>query len=97
MMYQNIGKRPTIYHIFSEKLVKEGVISEEAVKEIWGKQLSKISEAYAESLKSTFNIKNWRIPSYHSVVDFTKLGEIKKTGISDEALKEIGEKIAHVP
>lgn len=97
MMYQNIGKRPTIYHIFAEKLVKEGVVSEEEVKQIWGKQLSKISEAYAESLKSTFDIKNWRIPSYHSVVDFTKLGEIKKTGISDEALSQIGAKIAHLP
>ena len=87
MMYQTIGKRPTLYHLFAEKLVKEGVLSEQEVKEIWGKQLSKISEAYAESLKSTFDIKNWRSSTYHSVVDFTKLGEIKRTGISIDDLK----------
>ncbi len=97
MMYQTIGKRPTIYHLYAEKLVKEGVVSETEVKEIWGKQLSKLSEAYAESLKSTFDIKNWRVPTYHSVVDFTKLGEIKRTGISIEDLRSIGQKIAHVP
>lgn len=47
MMYQTIGKRPTLYHIYAEKLVKEGVATEEEVKAIWTRQLSKISEAYA--------------------------------------------------
>ena len=56
-----------------------------------------MSEAYAESLKSTFDIKNWRVPTYHSVVDFNKLGEIKRTGISVDDLRSIGQKIAHVP
>jgi 2-oxoglutarate dehydrogenase E1 component len=97
MMYQTIGKRPTIYHLFAEKLIKEGVISDQEVKEIWGKQLSTISEAYAESLKSTFDIKNWRSRIYHSVVDFTKLGEIKRTGINNETLRQVGEKITSIP
>lgn len=47
MMYQTIGKRPTIYHLYAEKLVKEGVLTEDEVKTIWTRQLSKISEAYA--------------------------------------------------
>jgi 2-oxoglutarate dehydrogenase E1 component len=97
MMYQTIGKRPTIYHIFAEKIIKEGVISEEEVKTLWSTELSKISEAYAESLKSTFDIKAWRSPTYHRVVDFTNLGEIKKTGISSDLLREIGQKISNVP
>lgn len=29
MMYQVIGKRPNIYTLYSEKLVKDGVITEE--------------------------------------------------------------------
>lgn len=82
MMYQTIGKRPTIYHLYAEKLVKEGVLSDQEVKDIWGSSLSRISAAYAESLKSTFDITKWRIPAYYSVVDFTKLGIIKNTGIS---------------
>jgi 2-oxoglutarate dehydrogenase complex dehydrogenase (E1) component-like enzyme len=86
-MYQTIGKRPTLYHLYSDKLIKEGVVTEQEVKDIWTRQLSKMSEAYAESLKSTFDIKVWRSPTYHSVVDFTKLGEIKKTGVNDEALR----------
>ena len=43
MMYQTIGKRPTIYHIFAEKIIKEGVISEEEVKSLWNTEFSKIS------------------------------------------------------
>ena len=82
MMYQVIGKRPTIYHLYAERLVKEGVASEEEVKSLWNRHLSKVNEAYAESLKSSFDIKAWRTQTYHSVVDYTKLGEMKKTGIS---------------
>jgi len=48
-------------------------------------------------LKSTFDIKAWRSPTYHRVVDFTNLGEIKKTGISSDLLREIGQKISNVP
>jgi 2-oxoglutarate dehydrogenase complex dehydrogenase (E1) component-like enzyme len=43
MMYQTIAKRPTIYHIFAEKIIKEGAISEEEVKNIWNSEFLKIS------------------------------------------------------
>lgn len=46
---------------------------------------------------SAFDIKNWRHPTYHRVVDFTELGEIKRTGIKNETLISIGEKISFVP
>lgn len=83
MMYQEIGKRPPVYHLYKQKLISEGVLTEEEVNQNWTHCLSKISEAYAQSLKSTFDISKWRSQTYHRVIDYSKLGEIKKTGLSN--------------
>lgn len=40
-----------------------------------------MNEAYAESRGESFNIKKWRVPTYHRVVDFSDLGELKVTGL----------------
>lgn len=77
--------------------MKEGVLSEEEVKQQWTNQTLKINEAYSESLKSSFDITKWRTKTYHRVVDFTELGEINKTGINADDLKFIGQKISTVP
>ena len=86
MMYQNIAQRPTVYKLYADKLIKEGSLSEAEVKTIWDKNFGRVGEAYAESLKSTFNIKNWRSPTFHSVVDYTKLGRLSRTGIDNAEL-----------
>ena len=64
---------------------------------MWNKRISTINEAYVESQKEHFEIKKWRIPSYYRVVDFSKLGEIKKTGLDQETLRDIGKKISQIP
>lgn len=87
MMYQEIGKRPNIFNIYREKLLQAQIISEGEGKELWNKKLSKINEAYVESQKEAFEIKKWRVPSYHRVVDFSNLGEIKHTGVDLDVLK----------
>ena len=97
MMYQTIGQRSTCYHLYADKLIKEGVVTEEQVKQIWGEEVGKVSSAYAESQKSTFNISKWRMPTYHSVVDYTRLGYIKRTGLDKEEIHEIGKKVTAVP
>jgi 2-oxoglutarate dehydrogenase E1 component len=96
-MYQEIGKRPNIYQLYRDKLLAEGVISDNEVKELWSQKLSKINQAYVESQKETFDIKKWRVPSYYKVVDFTNLGEINRTGLDMDTLKSIGESITKLP
>ena len=56
-----------------------------------------LTKAYNESKKSNFNIQKWQVPIYHRVVDFAALGEVKKTGLPLEKLKEIGAKITSIP
>jgi len=74
MMYQEISNRKDICYLYTQKLIKDGVVTHEQAKEIWDKEVANISEAYSESLKESFDIKKWSIPNYHRVVDFSKLG-----------------------
>ncbi len=41
-------------------------------------------------MDETFDIAKWKSQSYHQAVDFSSLGEIKKTGLSPDILEEIG-------
>ena len=97
MMYQEIGKRPNIFNLFRDRLLKAQLLTEGESKALWNEKLSKINEAYIESQKETFNIKKWKVLSYHRVVDFSDLGELKYTGVDVDVLKEIGSKITKIP
>lgn len=83
MMYQEIAKRPNIYQLYSQKLVKEGVVTNEETKSIWDKQFTHISEAYSEAYKESFDITKWQSPTYHRVIDFTELGQLSRTGLKE--------------
>lgn len=50
MMYQVIRQRPPVYKLYSERLLKEGAVSEDKVKELWNKYYSKLQEAYEETV-----------------------------------------------
>lgn len=56
-----------------------------------------MKDAYDESLRETFDMRKWKAQNYHRVVTISDLGEIKRTGLSSEALKEVGAAITHVP
>ncbi len=42
MMYQVIGQRKTLYQLYAEKMVKEGVITQENVGEMWSGEMKKL-------------------------------------------------------
>lgn len=90
MMYQVISKRKNLYQLYAEKLVKEEIVSEEKVAELWSGEIKKLKEAYDESLRETFDMRKWKAQNYHRVVTISDLGEIKRTGLSKEALQEVG-------
>lgn len=81
MMYHEIGKRPNLYKLYTDKLIHDGAFEEKQIKSLWEKQWASMNEAYAESRGESFNIKKWRVPTYHRVVDFSDLGELKVTGL----------------
>jgi 2-oxoglutarate dehydrogenase E1 component len=42
MMYQVISKRKPLYQLYAEKLISEGVITQEKVNEIWTGEIKKL-------------------------------------------------------
>lgn len=58
--------------------------------------MTKLKQAYTESSNETFDIDKWKSETYYRVVDFTKLGEIKRTGLKFEDLRNIGEKLTEI-
>lgn len=56
-----------------------------------------LKEAYDESLKETFDMRKWKAQNYHRVVTISDLGEIKRTGLTKDALQEVGLEITKVP
>lgn len=87
MMYQEIGKRPNIYTLYKNKLLEKGDFDEKTINALWDKEQKVLIDAYNESRNEKFDVKKWKVQSYYRVVDFSNLGEIKKTGVSKEQLR----------
>lgn len=97
MMYQVIRQRPPVYKLYSERLLKEGAVSEEKVKELWNNYYSKLQKAYEETVHEKFDITKWRSTIFHSLIDYSKLGKLSYTGLNMDVIKKIGERVTHVP
>lgn len=60
MMYQSINSHKRVYDIYSQKLITEGVITEELKKELWTSEINRINEAYTRSRSSDFDSAKWK-------------------------------------
>ncbi len=87
MMYQKINEHRTIYSIYADRLVEEGVITKDEKKKMWDEELNRFRQSYNESLSTNFDIKKWTHTPFHRVVDLSQLGNIKNTGIDPRELK----------
>lgn len=97
MMYQVIGQRKNLYELYAQKLVDSKVTTSEQVSQMWNGEIKKLKDAYDESLRETFDMKKWKAQNYHRVVSISDLGEVKRTGLSSESLKEVGSAITRIP
>ena len=73
------------------------MFEEKYIRNHWEQKWAEINEAYAESRKETFDIKKWRVPTYHRVVDYSELGELRITGLDKDTLQGIGRQIVTIP
>lgn len=96
-MYKTIEKHPSILSIYSEKLIKEQVISKA--------DYQKMVKATNDGLQKAFeNSKHW-VPKEHDwlaslwegLKTEKQLSKIQPTGVEEKTLKEIGAAICTVP
>ncbi|MGI9351444.1 MAG: 2-oxoglutarate dehydrogenase E1 component [Rhizobiaceae bacterium] len=99
LMYKNIRAHPTTANIYAEKLIKDGLITEEEYKNLreeWRNYLENEFEA-GQSYKP--NKADWLDGAWSglSVPDNEDETRRGKTGVDKQTLVEIGKKITEVP
>ena len=97
-MYKIIDKTPPVYKKYAQKLLDEGVITQEQIDEIEGSYNTVLEEAYQKSRTAKFDHAKWISRAFEDIVEPTKKhGNMRDTGIALDTLKEIGLKISTIP
>ncbi|POF62378.1 2-oxoglutarate dehydrogenase E1 component [Novacetimonas maltaceti] len=99
IMYKAIAARPTIRTLYSERLVREGVMTEAEVESEWNAFHDKLEAAYQAAQGYKPNKADWlegawqglKPPPVDAVVT------MPETGIAIDRLREIGAALAKVP
>ena len=96
MMYKAVAKHPGTRALYAEKLVQEGVVSQE--------QTDSYVQAYRDALDRGEHVEQTRLSDYTSKhsVDWTKYQgkdwrEAVESGLSAEDIKRLADKFTHVP
>lgn len=96
MMYKAVAKHPGTRALYAEKLVQEGVVSQE--------QSDLYVQAYRDALDRGEHVEQTRLSDYTSKhsVDWTKYQgkdwrEAVESGLSAEDIKRLADKFTHVP
>ncbi|HZM99625.1 MAG TPA: multifunctional oxoglutarate decarboxylase/oxoglutarate dehydrogenase thiamine pyrophosphate-binding subunit/dihydrolipoyllysine-residue succinyltransferase subunit, partial [Pyrinomonadaceae bacterium] len=93
LMYARVKAHPGVRTVYAKRLIKEGVVTEEEVKNLIDERVRRY-EAALENAKR--KVKEEPAPS-HSRVEEMDGSEVIPTGVSAETIKSIGHKIAVVP
>ena len=96
MMYKAVAKHPGTRALYAEKLVQEGVVSQE--------QTDSYVQAYRDALDRGEHVEQTRLSDYTSKhsVDWTKYQgkdwrEAVESGLSAEDIKRLADKFTYVP
>eukprot|EP01129_Flabellula_baltica_P014572 TRINITY_DN700_c0_g1_i3.p1 TRINITY_DN700_c0_g1~~TRINITY_DN700_c0_g1_i3.p1 ORF type:complete len:1000 (-),score=261.71 TRINITY_DN700_c0_g1_i3:30-3029(-) len=97
LMYQVIGKHPTTLDIYSEKLIKSGVVSEEQAQKYKDECLSILEQAFKDGPTYKPKDADWLESKWVGFKSPEQHALIKTTGVKKDILLELGEKLSGVP
>ncbi|NHN83976.1 2-oxoglutarate dehydrogenase E1 component [Acetobacter musti] len=98
IMYHAIANHATPHTVYADRLVKEGVVSEDDVKSQWDAFEAKLDEDFKAAQAYKVNKADW-LEGNWSGLEAPKAGDQPqpKTGLSADVLKKIGKAITTVP
>ncbi len=97
LMYKKIRSHPTVIEIYAQKLIKEGVLTQEEYDGMQTELRAMFDEEFAQSDSYKPSKADWLDGRWSTIGfadDDARRGD---TGVEIEALKEIGHKITDVP
>lgn len=97
LMYQIIAKTPTVYEKYSSKLIQDGTVNKEDLQNYIQQFNQRLEKAYENSRAQKFEQEKWIIKPAEDILESTKHGPPRDTGVDPAFLKEIGKKITTIP
>eukprot|EP00743_Colponemidia_sp_Colp-15_P001287 GILK01001410.1.p1 GENE.GILK01001410.1~~GILK01001410.1.p1 ORF type:complete len:1010 (+),score=194.22 GILK01001410.1:51-3080(+) len=97
LMYQLIAAQPPVLKLYGEKLVKEGVLTEEEVKSISQRVMHRFEEAWESSKTYKMTVKEWLSSRWQGFKSPAQLARIHDTGMNLDVLKSLGTSISTIP
>ena len=96
-MYQIIAKTKPVYEKYAERLLNEGVVTKEYLQQEVEKYNKRLEVAYENSRAQKFEQEKWIIKPAEDILESTRHGPPRDTGVEIPLLKEIGKKITTIP
>jgi len=96
LLYRKIQKRPSVLTIYCQKLIREGVISQESFDKLKEQFQKKLKTAYEESQKSGQNFTP-DIPLAVSQEDLVEFQPTGGTAVEMDMLKKVAQAITFLP
>lgn len=97
IMYKVIDTHKPISQLYAEKLISEGVVTQEHVNNLKAQYEARMVEAFNNSQHETFKIKEWAAKQWETTKEPSKFGTIKNTSVPVTKLQEIGTKLSTIP
>lgn len=97
LMYKKIAKHPTTQEIYADKLIREGVISEDEVTAYRTKFNQELEEDFEAANSYKANKADWFEGAWGGMSVASGDARRGETGISTERLQEVGSALSRVP
>jgi len=93
LMYARVKAHPGVRTVYAKRLIKEGVVTEEEVKNLIDERVRRYEEALANAKRKVAEDP----PHAHPAVEELDGSEVVQTGVTAETIRTIAHKIAVVP
>mmetsp|Transcript_17393 Transcript_17393/g.15304 ORF Transcript_17393/g.15304 Transcript_17393/m.15304 type:complete len:886 (+) Transcript_17393:459-3116(+) len=97
LMYKIVNQKKNVFELYAQRLVEEGVLTQEKVKERINSFTHELEKAYENSRNKKFEQDEWVMKPAADIVESQKHGNPRDTGVKVSLLKDINEKIHVIP
>ncbi|XP_069692670.1 2-oxoglutarate dehydrogenase complex component E1 isoform X5 [Periplaneta americana] len=98
LMYRKIKKTPSALDKYSDKLIKEGVVTPEEVKDVKDKYEKICEESYINARKEThIKYKDWLDSPWSGFFEGKDPLKVSPTGVKEDTLVHIGKRMSSPP
>jgi len=97
LMYKKIKDHPTPLTIYSQKLIREGVITEEEYKATYDRIMNMFNENFTAAKEWKPSSRDWLASQWTGIKSPSNYSEIRPTGVNEDLLRTLGLDMTRVP